>query len=111
MALQGYSRRASPGLGGAIAAGFGPAIVDPGDFNLQHPALMLKTAAMGALLAGIISMAEFLERTTAARRQGSYRHHEDDILREWAFDGDRVPPGKAPGAYAPKGPRVTDGAR
>ena len=34
--------------------------MDPGDFNLQHPALMLKTAAMGALLAGIISMAKFL---------------------------------------------------
>lgn len=47
-------------FGGAIAAGFGPAIVDPADFNMQHPALMLKTAAIGALLAGIISMAKFL---------------------------------------------------
>jgi hypothetical protein len=46
--------------GGAIASGFGPAIVDPNDFNFQHPALIFKTAAVGATVAGVISMGKFL---------------------------------------------------
>ena len=46
---------------GAIASGFGPMMVDPQDFNIQHPAKAIETAAIGALIAGAVSIAKFLQ--------------------------------------------------
>ena len=58
--LRGLFSAGISSFAGAIAAGFGPALVDPKDFNLQNPMLMFKTAALGAAIAGIVSMAKFL---------------------------------------------------
>jgi hypothetical protein len=58
--LYGLASAGISSAGGALAAGFGPAAVDPKDFNFQHPALMLETAAIGAGIAGVISMGKFL---------------------------------------------------
>lgn len=58
--LRGLFSAGISSFSGAIASGFGPALVDPNDFNIQHPMMMIKTAAIGAAISGIVSMAKFL---------------------------------------------------
>ncbi len=58
--LRGLFSAGISSFSGAIASSFGPALVDPMDFNLQHPLLMIKTAAIGAGISGAVSMAKFL---------------------------------------------------
>jgi hypothetical protein len=58
--LRGLFSAGISSFSGAIASAFGPALVDPKDFNLQNPMLMIKTAAIGAAISGIVSMAKFL---------------------------------------------------
>ena len=59
--LRGLFGAGISSAGGAISAGFGPAIVDPNDFNMAHPAMMIKTALIGGAVAAIISMSKFLQ--------------------------------------------------
>ena len=58
--LRGLFSAGISSFSGAVASGFGPALVDPKDFNLQNPILMIKTAAIGAAISGVVSMAKFL---------------------------------------------------
>ena len=58
--LRGLLSAGISSFSGAITSAFGPALLDPKDFNVQNPAMMLKSAAMGAGLCGIVSMAKFL---------------------------------------------------
>ncbi len=58
--LRGLFSAGISSFSGAIASAFGPALVDPKDFNLQNPMLMMKTAAIGGAISGIVSMAKFL---------------------------------------------------
>ncbi len=58
--LRGLVSSGISSTAGAIASAFGPALADPHDFNLEHPMLMFKSAAVGAGLCGIVSMAKFL---------------------------------------------------
>ncbi len=59
--LRGLASAGISSFSGAIASGFGPMLVDPRDFNMQHPALALKTAAIGAAISGVVSIAKFLQ--------------------------------------------------
>lgn len=58
--LRGLLSAGISSFSAAIASGFGPALVDPHDFNIEHPMMMIKTAAIGAAISGIVSMAKFL---------------------------------------------------
>lgn len=58
--LRGLLSSGISSFAGAISSAFGPALADPHDFNIDHPAMMLKSAAVGASLCGIVSMAKFL---------------------------------------------------
>lgn len=58
--LRGLVSAGISSTAGAVSSGFGPALADPHDFNIDHPLMMLKSAAVGAALCGIVSMAKFL---------------------------------------------------
>lgn len=59
--LRGLLSAGISSAGGAFSAGFGPAVLDPNVFNLAHPAMIVKSALIGAGVAGAISMAKFLQ--------------------------------------------------
>ena len=58
--LRGLLSAGISSFAGAVSSAFGPALADPRDFNLDHPAMMFKSALVGAGLCGIVSMAKFL---------------------------------------------------
>ena len=58
--LMGVMRAFISGVGGAFAGGAGPGLVDPDHFNMSHPALLLKSMFVGALISGIVALGTFL---------------------------------------------------
>jgi len=58
--LRGLLSAGISSTAGAVSSAFGPALADPRDFNLDHPAMMFKSALVGAGFCGIVSMAKFL---------------------------------------------------
>ncbi len=58
--LRGLFSAGISSFAGALGSSFGPAMIDPKDFNLQSPLLMFKAALVGAFISGTVSMAKFL---------------------------------------------------